>query len=151
MGSSSSACNNKNIYTSARARGINLGGFDYRLRFVVRDDALEHDHAARIQSERQEISISAPRATYGEPILHECLHKCDWMMSGNDGERSEDYIAKLSYQVYAWMRANPELVIRILAEGRERQTLHVLSAVASELGEQITTEADEHEQDQGSE
>ncbi len=136
MGSSSSFIKNKNIYSSTRAREIKIGGFDFTLRFVDEDETIKHQFSANFDSRAQEIVVSGSRRTFGESILHECFHGCDWQVAGGNDDRPEDYVHRLSYFFYAFLRSNPELVIRMLAENREQETSQLLVKLSVEFQEQ---------------
>ena len=105
-----------------------IGGFDYSLRFVREDRGLEAAVSAEFSSRRQEISVME-KFTKGESILHECLHGCDWQIAGSAEDRPEDYIHRLSYFFYAFMRDNPELVIQMLRENREKKIDEILRKI----------------------
>lgn len=151
MGSSSSLNTNKNIYSSTRARKIKLGGFIYELRFIDEDADMPHGHEARILEAKQEIIVSGGSKVHGERILHECVHGIDWQVDGEPSERPENYTRRFSYALYAFLRDNPELIIRMIAEDRGHEIVRKLRRLADEIEEiavddQIDREAAEFQE-----
>lgn len=134
---------NKNVFQDIR--NIKLGGFFFNLRFVKEDKGIESASSAGISTRRQEIAV-IEKLTEGESILHECMHGIDWQILGGAGERPEDYIHRFSYALYAFMRDNPGLIIRILRENNEEQVdrlmLQLIERSANKYPEEDSAKTD---------